>query len=335
MINLFFIAGPLDTGIVGYIRKKTKGKNVAIIDERYELPEPDKWDVIIPICRMKEYLRPQCLLKKRFKNDMNEILMECEADQLIKLFLPHLWHAVGNVFYNKLLSKGYQVKLCNIPEGIGSLRVVQSNRVEHIREIVKNYFRKIILMLYGEKYTVFYSQKDLLGIKYFDEVYSFLPEAIEGSVKEVIPVEFPSIAVEPGNKTCVILGEWRTTDISKTVWTQYWDDMAMYCKMHYFDYELLFKPHYKDQENTFEILKKHGFTLFESQKGIEFELLAGRHIDVLVSMCSTGLVSGKIILKDNIDCIAYKSYDILKKNNPKDAEEIKRIFDLVGVTFID
>ena len=337
MINLFFLAGPLNMGIANYIRKDLpiEDVNVALVDERYQLDCIDEWNKVIYIRRMKDYFGLKSLVRKDLKNDIAKIIEMIDSDNELQIFLPHLWHTLGNIFYNRVVDLGYTVRLCNMPEGIGSLRIVKSNTNQYVVNILENYFKKIVMMFIGEKYTVFYDKNDLVGIKYFDAVYSFLPKAIEGKVKEVKCIRFPHITKKNSIKrTCVVLGQPRSFGLSVLEWEKYMQELAQYCANEFSEYQLLYKPHYREKGN-YKIFERNGFLLYQGNNGLEKDLLNGRNIDVLISICSTGLVSAKVILGNNIECYAYKCYQILKEYNYHDAKEIKRLFELADVKFIE
>lgn len=330
--NLFFLNSPFHVFISEIIKQNLDVDivNIAIRDEIYNIKNRE-WDKIINIKNFREYVSIGGCAK--FKKDVDKINEVINYYDEINIFLPSLLNTIGNVIYTDLLRNGKKVHLFNFPEGIGNLRLIHSNGIQHIVNLFDVYIKKILVKIYGKKYTDFYGRNDKYGLCFFDVVYSFLPELIKYDVKRTENIKFPKFKNDKYIYKCLVLGQ-ADKRISKKHWILYMKDMASFCKTNFKGYSFFYKPHH-GSENYFTLFQEYGFKLYYSEKAIETEILLGERFNVVISPYSTALVTIKIMMGDTVRCISYKGYKYMSKIDRDDALKVKRIFEIAGVELIE
>lgn len=287
------------------------------------------WKDVINIGRFKEYITIKGWME--CKENINRIKDTLKKYERVNIFLPSIRTPIGNVIVSYLKKKNREISLCNFPDGIGSLYIIDMNIKEVGKDIGKYLWAKVI----GYDYTL-YLKNDFLGMQYFDKVYSLLPSMIEGSSRKVIQIPLLNVHGKIEDKTCIVLGTFEDLFESSSFdkWRESLEEIAEYSKKYSGCTRFLYKPHHRDDNNFgYNIMKKYGFYLLNDKRSIEEILLKEVVPAVIISICSSALVHVKLMSGSNIKCIAYKPNVYIRRKG--DFNVMKKVFFKVGVEVVE
>lgn len=272
--------------------------------------------------------------KKKYKIAVEKVLTFIEEKNLVRVFLSDLNWPLNNAIYSNLAKKKFnQVELCNFPDGIANLYVVDVN----IKQKTKN-FLKSILGLLGVTLPYYNYKSDHIGLGLFDKIYSLMPSIIEHSISKEI-IEIPTISpslIDFKPDTLIFLGQPYELHIPKRKYRDLCMKAASFT-MGLGYKKLYYKPHPReDLTKGWDIFRAFGFKLF-NQKGSIEELFLTSQTECIISFNSSALVNLKLMFGDRIRCISYCGTKLYKYTGvgKNISIRLKQIYNKMGVEYYE
>jgi Alpha-2,8-polysialyltransferase (POLYST) len=228
--------------------------------------------------------------------------------------------------------KGYRkskknIKFCNFPDGIGNLLLDPLSFKEKIKIAIKS------LLKYFGYFSYYYYSGDRMGMRYFDKVYSFMPELLKK--KKINNVELiKELTMNKINtkQSLLFLGQPLENHLNKRSLVELYEKTAVYLSQQGYT-ELYYKKHHRESSNVaFEIFSNYDFKLLEDSRCIE-EISYEKGFNCVVSFVSSALPQLKLLFGNQIECISINSDYVLKAitKSRKSLDQLNTIFNMFGV----
>jgi len=247
----------------------------------------------------------------------------------VSLFVSDIDWPLNNAVYG-FINKTHDrnIKICNYPDGIGSLLVQKPDTKRKLRNVVKSF----IGLLGGSPYYIYGC--DIMGIEISDIIYSLMPAVITGKTDKKI-VNIPKLSLEKSDMNqngCIFIGQYFKNIMSDEKYRNMCVKAAEYTlNLGYSD--LFYKPHhFANSQIESEVFLGYGFNLVSDYRPIE-EIFQTQQMKCTVSYISSALLHLKMMFGEDVRCISILGVTALKDLyvKAKMIDDMQDLFKICGV----
>jgi len=270
---------------------------------------------------------------RRLKAAVSQVVVALQAADPARLFLTNIQWPLNNAVLAAVSAenKRRSVRVCNYPEGIGSLRLVYPTAGQRLRDLMK----RVVGVFNGATYRPIKS--DLMGLERCDVIYSLLPHLLPVEVrhKAVAIPAFPSPTVTVERDTCIFLGQndrLLATALRRSVASS----AANYCLTLPYK-RFRYKPHHYGQSDVQrQTFLERGFEEIADSRPVE-QMLMSQPVACVASFNSSALVHLKMMYGERVRCIACfpNLFGRLARSREDRSEAVRSLFERSGVEIMD
>lgn len=335
-LNFFVIDSILQYFIVGQILNNFsnfKNEDNIIYITNNTVNESFKLENFGKIIKINNDLTGNNLLKR--SNTINKelnLLEQIFVDyDKINLFMATLYKW-NNILYNHFVKNDEKFTYINYPDGNDSLFFKKVDKKELAMRRIKCFICKLFNIDYCWN-DVF--KEDYLGISLANKIYSYFSELLECKFnKSIIKIPMQKLIKNTDKESIIIfLGQVVEGGMKENFYNKI-DECFKYVSEQE-QKRIYYKKHPREDVKLIEpLLKKYDFRIFEDERAIEEVIIENKYnVEKVYSYYSSGLINLKLILGDNIKCIAYKGLKYYKINSDN-AERLLSLYERLGVEYV-
>lgn len=275
----------------------------------------------------KNLLKKSNMINKEL-NLLKQIFVDYDK---INFFMATLYRW-NNILYNHFVKNNKNFTYINYPDGNDSLFLKKVSKKELTLRRIKCFICKLFNIDYCWN-DVF--KDDYLGISLANKIYSYFPELLEERFnKSIIKIPMQKLIKNTANESIIIfLGQVIEGGMKENFYNKI-DECFKYVSKQE-QQRIYYKKHPREDVKLIEpLLKKYDFHIFEDERAIEEVIIENKYnVEKVYSYYSSGLINLKLILGDNIRCIAYRGLEYYKIN-PENAKLLLGLYKRLGIEYI-
>lgn len=339
-LNLFITDSIFQYFIADYMRKtlsefKTADNILFNVSSNVKVKSaPDLWSKMLqrPLPAWRK--GNSFFLLKQVKVNLREIQRLVAPYTEVHIFMSTLYK-FQNIVFNTFVKNAPNIKYFNYPDGNNSLFLIKASPKERLLLVGKSILAKLAGVRYGA--FPFYVQ-DKVGLLAADKIYSCLPAQVNFFPGEVVDIGLPKIALEyKADRLCLFCGMPLEQGMHKE-WQKKLEETAAFIAARHRDLVLLYKPHPREEVSlTYPFFAKYGFQLWQAGKypdtNLEEAIFNGFSPQVIYSWWSSVLINAKLMLGDQVDCVAYKGVEFFELEHAEGLA-VRKLYQQLGIKYI-
>ncbi|MBN1211034.1 MAG: hypothetical protein JXA92_00520 [candidate division Zixibacteria bacterium] len=247
----------------------------------------------------------------------------------VSFFVSDIDWPLNNAVFG-LIKKGHDknIRMCNYPDGLGSLLVQKPDAKRKLRNALKS----LLGLLGGSPYYNYGC--DIMGLAVSDTIYSLMPNLLDGKTDKKI-VNIPKLNLKKSDMNrdaCIFIGQYFKNITSDDKYRDMCVKAAEYTlSLGYSD--LYYKPHhFANSQIENDVFLEYGFKLIADTRPIE-EIFQTRQMKCAVSYISSALLHLKMMFGEDVRCISILGVTALKELYVKAniIDDMQELFRICGV----
>lgn len=295
---------------------------------------PDPWVKIIDQPILSFSTTNLFKLQQQIRSALKELKKQFIPYDEVHIFMGTLFK-FQNVVYHTFVKNSNHIKYYNYPDGNNSLFLQRATITARLSMLCKSLVAHAARINFG--FFPHFAQ-DRIGLLAADKLYSCLPELVHFFSGDIVDIGLPEPDFQQKTENICVFCGMPIEKGMKRNWQNKMAATAAFIAANVQDSTLIYKPHPReDILYSFPIFKKYGFKLWQEcgypDTALEHCICSGLRPKQVYSWWSSALINVKIMLKDQVECLAYRGLEFYELN-PEECRHIITIYKYLGIKYI-